>query len=98
MTDTPPITPAPKPTPDRVTAILDVIVVAGLLLLIGGILVALAFVNIPEKNETLFAALGGGVIGSGLTAYINYRWGSSRSSATKDSTIAAMASDTPKAP
>jgi drug/metabolite transporter (DMT)-like permease len=95
MTDTPPSS-APVAAPARprapVTTILDFVVVVGLLLLVAGILAALAFVSIPEKNETLFAALGGGVIGSGLTAYINWRWGASSGSAAKDAALAAMAS------
>jgi hypothetical protein len=88
MTDTP--DPA-SAKPRDLTGHLDFIVVVGLLLLITGILAALAFVNIPEKNETLFAALGGGVIGSGLTAYINWRWGASSGSAAKDATISNLA-------
>ena len=58
--------------------VLDFIVVIGLLVLIGYIFMALTFVNIPEKNATLFAALAGGVVGSSLTAYVQWRWGSSK--------------------
>lgn len=70
---------------------LDAAVVLALIGLIAGILWVLAFVDIPQKNATLFAAIAGGVVGSGLTAYINYRWGASKGSAAKDETINALA-------
>ena len=79
-----------KPKPSAVT-VLDFIVVIGLLVLIGYIFVALTFTAIPEKNATLFAALAGGVVGSSLTAYVQWRWGSSKGSADKDQTISTMA-------
>ena len=77
------------------TSWLDFIVVLGLLVLFAGILGALVFVNIPEKNETLFAGLSGSVVGASLTAYINWRWGASSGSAAKDATIATMAANPP---
>lgn len=59
----------------------------------------LAFVSIPKENMELFTALSAGVIGSGVGAWIGYRWGSSKGSAGKDATIAAMAAPDPtKAP
>jgi len=68
---------------------LDVAVVLGLLFLLASVLAALAFVPIPEKNSSLFSALAMGVIG-GLNLYLGYRWGASKSGATKDETIKAM--------
>ena len=76
---------------DTTPSWLDVIVVLGLLFLMGSALYILAFVNIPDKNSSLFSALVGGVIGAGLMAYINNRWGSSRGSLAKDATIATLA-------
>lgn len=58
-------------------------------------LAVLAFADIPDKNLELFTAISSGVLGSSFMAWINYRWGSSRGSAGKDATIAAMATDTP---
>lgn len=72
---------------------LDAAVIIGLLFILASAIYILAFVNIPEKNETLFAALLGTVVGGGVMAYINNRWGSSKGSAEKDKTIAAIAKD-----
>ena len=69
---------------------LDALVIVGLLFMVGSALFVLAFVNIPDKNQSLFAAIVGGVIGSGLTAYVQNRWGSSKGSAAKDATITAL--------
>lgn len=69
---------------------LDALVIVALIFLLGSALYILAFVSIPDKNSSLFAAIVGGVIGSGLTAYIQNRWGSSKGSAAKDTTIAAL--------
>lgn len=69
---------------------LDAFLVVALVLLMGGILTALIFVPIPKDNEELFSALASGVVGSGIGAYIGYRWGSSKGSATKDETISAL--------
>lgn len=71
--------------------VLDAVVILGLLFLMCSALYILAFVNIPDKNSSLFSALVGGVIGAGMMAYINNRWGSSKGSATKDATIATLA-------
>ena len=79
-----------KQTVSLVT-VLDFVVVLFILALITGILLALTFVDIPEKNETLFAALSGGVVGSSFTAYIQWRWGSSKGSADKDRVLSNMA-------
>lgn len=70
---------------------LDAAVILGLLFILGSAIFILAFVQIPDKNETLFAALMGTVVGAGLGAYVNNRWGSSKGSAEKDQTIAAIA-------
>lgn len=69
---------------------LDAAVIIGLLIILGGVMAALVFVQIPEKNATLFAALAGTVVGAGLMAFINNRWGSSKSGTAKDATIASM--------
>ena len=69
---------------------LDALVIVGLLFMVGSALFVLAFVNIPDKNQSLFAAIVGGVIGSGLTAYVQNPWGSSKGSAAKDATITAL--------
>lgn len=90
MTDTP-LTRTPT-SQAGLTSLLDFVVVVSLILLTAGILFALVFVPIPEKNATLFAALSGGVVGSSLTAYVQWRWGSSKGSAAKDQTISEMVS------
>lgn len=69
---------------------LDAAVVILLLFLLGFGLDALVFVNIPDKNQTLLAAIFGGVIGAGVTSYINWRWGASKSSGDKDAAIATL--------
>ena len=74
---------------------LDALVIMALLSLLGFALWALVFVNIPEKNETLFAAVVGTVLGGGLGAYIQYRWGSSKGSQAKDATIANLTAKVP---
>lgn len=70
---------------------LDAAVILLLMVMLGGVLAVLAFVNIPDKNETLFAAIAGGVVGASFTAYIQWRWGSSKGSAMKDQALADMA-------
>lgn len=75
----------------RVYLLLDAAVIIGLLFLIGSAIFILAFVNIPEKNGTLFAAVVGTVVGAGLMAYVNNRFGSSKSSAAKDDALATIA-------
>jgi hypothetical protein len=76
---------------------LDALIISGLLFLLGSAVYILAFVTIPPKNEDLFSALVGGVIGASLMAYVNNRWGSSKGSATKDNTIQALVGQTPPA-
>lgn len=59
------------------TATLDAALVLVTLLLLGGGLAALAFVNIPDKNLPIFASLLTGLVGSVIGAYAGFRWGSS---------------------
>ncbi len=59
------------------TSTLDAALVLVTLLLLGGGLAALAFVNIPDKNLPIFAALLTGLVGSVIGAYAGFRWGSS---------------------
>jgi hypothetical protein len=68
---------------------LDVAVVLGLMFQISMGGAALVFLNIPKDNVTLFAALLM-VVMNGFSLYLGYRWGASKSGATKDATIAAM--------
>lgn len=63
-------------------------VVVALVFILGSVLYILAFVDIPDKNQTLFASIAGGVVGASIMAYINNRYGSSKGSAAKDATIA----------
>jgi hypothetical protein len=77
---------------------LDALIISGLLFLLGSAIFILAFVTLPPKNEDLFSALVGGVIGASLMAYVNNRWGSSRGSAAKDETISTLVAQTPPAP
>lgn len=74
---------------------LDKLVISGLLFLLGAAVFVLAFVTIPPKNEDLFSALVGGVIGASIMAFINNRYGSSKGSAAKDATIASLAQKAP---
>lgn len=74
---------------------LDALVIFGFLVLIGGVLWSLVFETIPDKNMPLFAALSSGVLGSGLGAYVGYRWGSSKGSAAKDETITQLTQKVP---
>ena len=74
---------------------LDAFVIIALIFLMGSAIYILAFVNIPDKNSSLFSALVGGVIGAGLMAYINNRWGSSKGSAVKDATISNLSQKVP---
>ncbi len=74
---------------------LDALVIFGFLVLLGGVLAALVFRTIPADNMPLFAALSSGVLGSGLGAYVGFRWGSSKGSAAKDATIATLAAKAP---
>lgn len=69
---------------------LDTVVILAVLFLISSAMFILAFVNIPDKNQTLFAALVGGVIGASLSTYVSYRWGSSKGSSVKDDTISQL--------
>jgi uncharacterized membrane protein YeaQ/YmgE (transglycosylase-associated protein family) len=66
-------------------------VVFSLIFLLAMILGVLAFVPIPDKNQTLFTSLASGVVGAGVGAFLNFRWGSSASSKAKDDTISKMA-------
>lgn len=84
--------PAPTPPPPTESR-LDAGIVLAFIFLIAAVLFILAFVTIPKENEVLFGALASGVLGSSITAYVNYRWGSSASSKSKDATIATMAQD-----
>lgn len=69
---------------------LDAAVVLSLIVLLGGVLLILAFVQIPKDNLTLFGSIGSGVVGAGIAAYIGYRWGSSKGSQAKDDAIATL--------
>lgn len=72
---------------------LDAVLIIGLLVLLAAVLGVLSFVAIPKENMTLFAALSSGVVGASVAAYVGYRWGSSKGSASKDVTIATMAAN-----
>lgn len=63
--------------PNINTSTLDASLVLVTLLLLGGGLAALAFVNIPDKNLPIFASLLTGLVGSVIGAYAGFRWGSS---------------------
>lgn len=67
---------------------LDVAVVLALLGMVTLILLALVFVPIPDKNQTLFTSISTALVTGGLGSYFGYRWGSSKGSASKDATIA----------
>ncbi len=54
----------------------DQIFAGALLVGLFAVLLILAFVQIPEKNMTLFASLASGVVGAGIGTYIGFRWGS----------------------
>jgi hypothetical protein len=70
---------------------IDTFLAIAIVVLLFAIVLILAFQPIPEKNMTLFASLGSGVIGAGFGTLIGYRWSSSKGSAAKDDTIAAIA-------
>lgn len=72
---------------------LDAAVVLLAFALAAGVMAALVFKEIPEKNLSLFSALALG-IWSVVTTYVGYRWGSSRGSAMKDQALADMAKGT----
>jgi hypothetical protein len=74
---------------------LDALVITVLLFLLGSAVFILAFVPIPDKNQDLFSALVGGVIGASIMAFINNRYGSSKGSAAKDDAIAALTKKVP---
>lgn len=69
---------------------LDAAVIIILLFTLVGVLIALVFIPIPKDNVELFSALASGVIGSGVSGYLGYRFGSSRGAAAKDAVIAAQ--------
>lgn len=74
---------------------LDTAVILALLVILAGVLLVLAFVPVPDKNMTLFAALASGVVGAGVGSWVGFRWGSSTSSQAKDATIASLTTKVP---
>ncbi|MBK8200635.1 MAG: hypothetical protein IPK75_20050 [Acidobacteria bacterium] len=76
---------------DKVPAVLSAIAVIGFF----GVLAALFFVTIPEKNaEVIFMMIGSGVVGA-FTIVLNYYFGSSSGSRLKTLALADSAKDKP---
>lgn len=69
---------------------LDAAVIIILLFTLVGVLIALVFIPIPKDNVELFSALASGVIGSGVSGYLGYRFGSSRASQAQQAVIASQ--------
>lgn len=59
---------------------LDAIVVCASLVIMGGVMAALAFANIPQPNLPILAALSSGTFGAALGAYVGARWGNKKPS------------------
>lgn len=57
---------------------LDAIVVCASLLIMGGVMAALAFMTIPQANLPILAALSSGTFGAALGAYVGARWGNKK--------------------
>lgn len=70
---------------------IDIVLVCAGVAMVPGIILILAFANIPDKNMPVLAGLIGFVSGTWLGAVINNRFGSSKGSATKDGVIADIA-------
>lgn len=70
----------------------DCLVILAVLLLVGGILFALATLHIPNENQSLFAAMSTGVVGAVLLIWANFRWGGAQNSENKDAQIAQLTS------
>lgn len=68
----------------RTLNLFDCIVIVAVLVLVGGILFALATQHIPNENQSLFAAMSTGVVGAVLLIWANFRWGGAQSTENKD--------------
>ena len=71
---------------------LDAGLIFALLFLLAAEMGVLGFVQIPQQNQTLFAA-GMTLINTVISGYAGYRWGSSASSQSKDKVIASKIGD-----
>lgn len=73
----------------------EMAIAAALFAMLAGILLILAFHEVPKENQTLFTSLASGVVGAGAMALLNFLWGSSSGSQAKDATISALSAPTP---
>ncbi len=76
-------------TPDPIDQRLDAAIIFALIFVMVAALGILAFVNIPAQNQTLFTTVVTGIVGF-IGIYVGFRWGTSKSSAAKDATIASV--------
>lgn len=66
--------------PHRYANHLDAAVVLVVLLIVGGVLWALATIKIPSENLAVLAGLSSGLVGTVIGGYAGFRWGSSQAS------------------
>lgn len=56
---------------------LDAALVLASTALLGGVVVILAFVHVPQENLPILASIASGIFGSVLSGYAGFRWGAS---------------------
>lgn len=69
--------PPRAPAQSSGSSLLDVIAVGGAILIVGGVMVGLFLVTVPDGQLPVIASLGGLVAGTILGGYAGYRWGAS---------------------
>lgn len=74
-------------------ATLDAIVVVASLIIIGGGVAGLMFLNVPSDNLPIVAGLLGTMLGTILGGYAGFRWGASMKPETQDVNVVNRASE-----
>jgi len=80
---------------------LDAIVVVACLIMLGGVLTALVYLDIPQPNLPILSGLVGATLGSILGLYAGARWGNKKTDephAPGDVSVSLQATASPAAP
>ena len=67
---------APRSATNRLDAVLVILA----LIILGGAMLVLAFVHVPQENLPILASLASGILGTVIGSYVGFRWGASDAS------------------
>lgn len=85
------------PAHERAVTALDGALVVATVLIVGGVLLGLFYVKVPQENLPIIAGIASGLVSAVIAGYAGYRWGASHSQRrTSGPQAVAIATSEPK--